>query len=282
MTTADEDILRVEGLDFAYPDGTVALRGIDLEIHRGEFLAIIGQNGSGKTTLAKHFNGLLKPSEGDVIIFGMNTKNASVAETTSRVGYVFQNPDHQLCHRTVEEEAAFGPKNLGLSDEEIKNRVNEQLKFFDLEARRNEDPFFLSKAERQRLAIASVLAMHPELIVVDEPTTGMDHRQSVAMLELLDELNKKGYGVVIITHNMQLVAEYAKRVIVMLEGRVCLDGSPREAFTKTEILEKTFLKPPQIARLSLMLSDFGFGVTLNTKEFVETLNEKSIGTRRKR
>ncbi|RLG46222.1 MAG: ABC transporter, partial [Thermoproteota archaeon] len=169
-----QPVIKTENLFFQYKNGPVALKGINLEVYQGEFVAIIGQNGAGKTTLAKHFNGLLKPTKGDVIIDGMNTKDALITDLAKTVGFVFQNPDHQFFSFTVEEEVAFGPRNLGLSDEEVKNRVDEALSTVGLEKMRQRHPFTLSRGQRQRLAVASVLAMHPKMIVLDEPTTGQD------------------------------------------------------------------------------------------------------------
>ncbi len=250
----------------------MALRGVDLKIRRGEFLAIIGQNGSGKTTLAKHFNGLLKPTSGDVIINGLNTNDASIAELAKRVGYVFQNPDHQLCTRTVQDELSFGPRNIGVEPGEIMARVDRVIKMFDLERYRQTHPFLLGRADRLRVAVCSVLTMEPEIIVVDEPTTGQDMRQSYELMEMLKHLNEEGRTVIFITHNMRLVAEYARRTVVMRQGSIVMDDKTAEVFSHPDILADTFLSPPQITQLAQQLGKFGIppGV-LSVKEMYDIM-----------
>ena len=250
----------------------MALSGVDLKIGRGEFLAIIGQNGSGKTTLTKHFNGLLKPTSGDVIINGLNTKNASIAELAKRVGYVFQNPDHQLCTRTVQEELSFGPRNIGVEPAEIKSRVDSVIKTFALERYRQTHPFLLGRADRLRVAVCSILTMEPEIIAVDEPTTGQDMRQSYELMEMLKGLNEHGRTIIFITHNMRLVAEYARRTIVMRQGSIVMDDKTSEIFSHPDILADTFLSPPQITQLGQQLGEYGIpqGV-LSVKEMDEIM-----------
>jgi energy-coupling factor transport system ATP-binding protein len=258
MESFKKPIIRVKNLTHVYPDGTLALEGINLEIYEGEFIGIIGQNGSGKTTLVKHFNGLLKPTKGEVFIDGVNTKNLTVAQLSTKVGYVFQNPDHQICQSTVFDEVAFGPRNLGLSENEIKERVQLALKAVGIEKLSRKHPLLVSKGERQRIAIASVLAMRPKILIIDEPTTGQDYGQSKEIMDLINELNKEGITVIVISHNMRLIAEYTKRVIVFFQGRIILDGTTRYVFSQHEVLEKAFIKPPQITRLAQMLMDHGF------------------------
>jgi len=257
-----DSIIQVKDLWHVYPDGTTALKGVNLDVPRGEFLAVIGQNGSGKTTLAKHFNGLLKPTKGIVVVDGVDTRKTSTSTLATKVGYTFQNPDHQICCSTVEAEVAFGPRQLDLSEDEIRRRVDKWLNMLGLEGFRNEHPFFLNKAERQRVAVASVLAMEPEVLVVDEPTTGMDWKQSYAALDMLKSLNATGKTVIIITHNMRLVAEYARRVVVMLDGLVLIEGSVEEVFSVLDILNKAFLRPPQVTELAHKLKEFGVPPTV--------------------
>jgi energy-coupling factor transport system ATP-binding protein len=244
-------------LEHVYSGRVRALRGVDLRIRQGEFLAVIGQNGSGKTTLTKHFNGLLKPTSGDVIVNGLSTKNASIAQLAKRVGYVFQNPDHQLCMRTVQEELSFGPRNLGIEPAEIKSRVDNIIKAFDLEKYRQTHPFLLGRADRLRVAVCSVLTMEPDIVVVDEPTTGQDMRQSYELMEMLKNLNEQGRTIVFITHNMRLVAEYARRTVVMRQGSIVMDDWTAEVFSHPDILADTFLSPPQITQLAQRLGVYG-------------------------
>ena len=251
-------LVQARGLHYTYPDGTSALRGIDLEIHRGDFVAIIGENGSGKTTLVKHFNGLLKSTEGNVSVMGIDTRNATIAELSTRVGYVFQNPDDQICTSRVKEEVAFGAKNLGLPRDEIVRRSEKAMKETGIYHLKDQHPLYLGKGERQRVAVASILAMQPEVLIVDEPTTGQDRRQSRQMMDMTRQLYSQGYTVIIITHDMRLVADYAKRVVVLCNGKVLFDGSPADAFSRPEKIRESALQPPQITQLAQMLRDFGF------------------------
>jgi energy-coupling factor transport system ATP-binding protein len=248
-----EPAVKVQGLEHAYPDGTLALRGVDLELRRGEYVAIVGSNGSGKTTLAKHLNGLLRPTRGSVWVAGVEAARVRPSELARRVGYCFQNPDHQLFCQTVEEELAFGPRHLGLSEAEVRARVERVLETVGLAPWRNEHPFFLGKGQRQRLAVGAALTIEPEIIIVDEPTTGQDHAMCEEIMALLDRLNQAGHTVVIITHDMELVAEHCRRVLVMADGRIIADGSPAQVFADAEVTARARIEPPQVARLSLAL-----------------------------
>lgn len=249
-----ERIVDMRRVRFAYPDGTLALDGIDLSINKGEYIAIIGQNGSGKTTLVKHLVGLLKPTEGDVEVFGSNTRDLSVANLATNVGYIYQNPDHQLFCSTVFEECAYGLRNLHLPESDIKKRVGKVLETMGLTGLETTEPFVLGKGQRQRIAIAATLAMMPDIIIIDEPTTGQDMKQSKAVMKLLDTLNERGKTIIIITHNMRLVAEHARRVIVLAQGKILLDASVRKVFSEFETLNRTFLTPPQITRFARRIS----------------------------
>jgi energy-coupling factor transporter ATP-binding protein EcfA2 len=259
-----ESIISLKDVSYSYPDGTAALRDVTLEFARGEFTAIIGQNGSGKTTLVKHIVGLLQPTVGEVRIFGKKTSEMSIKEIATKVGYVYQNPDHQLFCQTVYEECAYGLRNLGLSEPEIRRRVSEILGRVGLQGLEKVDTFLLGKGQRQRLAIASTLVMNPEVIIVDEPTTGQDMSQSTSIMELLASLHREGRTVLIVTHNMRLVAEYAERVVVMQAGRVVLDGDVRTVFSQVEKLREALITPPQITQLGQLLS--GDSVTPLTVE----------------
>ncbi|MFQ6080503.1 MAG: ABC transporter ATP-binding protein [Candidatus Bathyarchaeia archaeon] len=258
------EIIRVENLWHVYPGEVTALRGVNLTIYEGEFVAIIGQNGSGKTTLVKHFNGLLKPTKGRVSVYGVDTSKASIAELSKRVGYAFQNPDHQLCNETVRKELAFGPINLGFSENEIEERVAKAAERLGLKGVLDEKPFSLSKGERQRVAIASILTMGPEVLIIDEPTTGQDYRMSKEIMDFCKALNEEGKTIIVITHDMNLAAEYSERVIVLKDGEILCEGPPGEVFSQVEMLEKTYLEPPQITRLAQRLTEFGIPSTLLT------------------
>lgn len=243
-------IIQVKDLEHTYPNGKTALKGVDLTIREGEFLAIIGHNGSGKTTLVKHFNGLLLPTKGDVVVEGKNTKESSIFEIGKTVGYVFQNPDHQIFANTVYEEVAFSPKIRGCSQEEIEERVKEALKAVDMEGFEEEDPFSLTKGQRQRIAVASILSARPKVIILDEPTTGLDYKEQRQMMELIKKLNENGHTIIMVTHTMWVVAEYAHKVGVVNQGKLALYGSTREVFSKEEELLDYYLKVPHIVSFS--------------------------------
>ncbi|UCC69472.1 MAG: ATP-binding cassette domain-containing protein [Armatimonadota bacterium] len=247
--TYGQPIIEVRGLTHRYAAGDPAVHKADLLLRRGECVAIIGQNGSGKTTLVKHFNGLLRPTEGDVLVSGESTRDRPLNALAQHVGYVFQNPDHQIFAATVAEEVAFAPTNFGLDRDEVASRVAESLAAVGFSGRENDDPFSLTKGERQRVAVASVLAGRPQVLIFDEPTTGLDERESRRMMALINQLNQRGHTIVLITHAMWLAAEYAHRVIVMHQGRILLDAPTRSAFAQTDVLRQAAIIPPQIVRL---------------------------------
>lgn len=252
--------IQVKDLVFRYSDGTQALNGINLNIGEGEFIAFIGQNGSGKTTLSKCLNGLFKPSEGDIWVDGLNSRTTPIVQMVKRVGYVFQNPDHQLFNSNCWDEIAYGPRNIQLDEAEVKARVEEAAKVVGLpEDKFTEHPFFLTKGLRQRVAIASILALRPKVIIVDEPTTGQDSSQSLEIMDFLLSLNQeRGHTIIVITHVMPIVARYARRVVAMGMGQVLLDGPTDEVFSQTEVLAKTFIEPPHITQLAQSAQDLGF------------------------
>src|SRR5215207_6759605 len=241
-----EPLVEVRGLAHRYPNGVVALEGVDLAVRRGEFLAVLGQNGSGKTTLVKHFNGLLEPTEGTVRVGEEETSEQGLRQLGQSVGYVFQNPDHQIFSDTVADEVAFGPRIRGLEEGEIEERVEEALAAVGLEGRGGEDPFGLTKGERQRVAVASVLSVRPEVLILDEPTTGLDYAEQRSMMDLVRGLNEAGSTIIVVTHTMWVVAEYAHRAVVVRDGRVALQGTIREVFAKEDELRDASLRPPHI------------------------------------
>ncbi len=248
-----EVIISLRNVSYTYPDGTVAINGVNIDIRRGEFLAIIGPNGSGKTTLLKLITGIIKPTRGSVKIFGKDSRELNISDIAFKIGFVFQNPDHQLFCSTVYEECAYALRNAGLNENEIRRRVKNVLKELDLSNFENTPPYFLSKGQRQRLALATVLVMEPEVIIVDEPTTGQDYEQSRYIMELLKKLNNRGKTIIIVTHDMKLVAEYAERVIVLKDGKILADAPTREIFKNVKLLEEISLTPPQITLLTLKL-----------------------------
>ncbi|MCU0851748.1 MAG: energy-coupling factor ABC transporter ATP-binding protein [Thermoplasmata archaeon] len=254
---SEERVISVRNLKFVYDGGVEALKGINLDIKKGEFLAIVGGNGSGKTTLAKNFNGLLRPSHGTVTVMNRPAASQTVAELSRVIGYAFQNPDHQLFCSSVEEEVRFGPANLGYSDEEVKRKVEHAIETMDLQSLRGLPPFSLRLGERRRVSIASVIAMDPQIIVLDEPTTGLDAGETKVLMEKISHLNREGRTIVLITHDMRLVAESSSRVVVMSDGRIVLDSDPRGAFADIDLLRNCSLVPPPVMLLAHSLAKYG-------------------------
>jgi cobalt transport protein ATP-binding subunit len=253
-----EPAIEVSDLVFRYTSGGAdVLRGVNLRIERGDFVALVGQNGAGKTTLAKQFNGLLRPSAGSVKVLGRDTRSAPVADMARAVGYVYQNPDHQIFAQRVRAEAAFGPRNLGLTEAEVERRVEEALDLVGLREHADDFAFSLGRGQRQKLAVASVLAMEPPILVVDEPTTGLDQSGARGILDLLSRWNREGRTIVAITHDMSLVAERIPRTVVVSDGRILADGPTREVLTDAELLHTAFLRPPQATRIAQRLTDLG-------------------------
>jgi energy-coupling factor transport system ATP-binding protein len=262
-TAEEHPVVEAHRVSFSYPHGPRVLDTVNLKIDAGEFLAIVGQNGSGKTTLAKHLVGLLQPTDGRIVLGGRDRASLRPAETAAEIGYVFQNPDHQIFAATVEDEVAFGPRNFGLAPDKVEERTAEVLRAVNLEHARTSDPFLLSKGERQRLAVASVLALRPRTLILDEPTTGLDYREQRRMMGLVSELNRSGITIVIITHAPWLVAEYARRVVLMRKGRVLFDGQTRDFFEHDVLLTGASFKPPEVTVLARR-----FGISaLHPEEF---------------
>ena len=251
-------------LRHTYANGVTALRGIDLEIRPGEFVAIMGRNGSGKTTLSKHLNGLLKASSGRLSVLGRDPARVGTAAMAHFVGYVFQNPDHQIFSQTIAEEFAFGLRNTGLAEAEIRQRTEEALERAGLDLPLDTYPHFLGKGERQRLALATVLSMRPEILVIDEPTTGLDWRNAKATMATLESLNAAGLTIVFVTHDSRLVAEHAQRVVVMADGEVLADGDPGTVFYDTSTMARAALRPPAVMQLAGALTNDAPGLGIRT------------------
>jgi energy-coupling factor transport system ATP-binding protein len=245
-----EPIIQCKQLEHSYPNGVKAIQGIDLEINKGEMVAIIGQNGSGKTTLAKHFNGLLMPTGGNVWVNGKPTVEQGIFNLGQRVGYVFQNPDHQIFSEFVFDEVAFSPRLRGISEKEVKERVHEALEAVGLEGYEKEDPFSLTKSGRQRVAVAAVLSIQPDVLILDEPTTGLDYREQCSMMNMVQRLNERGSTTIFVTHHMWVVAKYARKVYVVKDGKILLHGPTREVFAQEERLSESFLRPPHFVQFS--------------------------------
>jgi energy-coupling factor transport system ATP-binding protein len=243
----------VKDVHFTYPNGIEALKGISLAVQNGEFVAIMGQNGAGKTTLVKQFNGLLKPTKGTVLVDDINTTKVSVATLARNVGFVFQNPDHQLFSESVEEEIAFALRNFGFKETVIKKRVTWALNLLGLTQYRKTSPFMLSGGERKRVALASVLAWNPRILILDEPTIGQDYQQKEKLRQFILQMRTQRKTVIIVTHDVEFVAECNPRVLLMRDGQIIADGEATKTLTDTDVVTKASIVPPQIAQIFLCL-----------------------------
>jgi len=250
-------MIEVEEITFTYPNGVEALKNVSLAVKEGEFVAIMGQNGAGKTTLVKHFNGLLRPSQGTVRIDGVETTKTSVAAMARKVGFVFQNPDHQLFSETVEEEISFALKNFGFEGETVEKRVTWALNLLGLTQYRKTSPFMLSGGERKRVALASVLAWDPQILIMDEPTIGQDYQQKDKLRQFIIQLQTQGKTVIIVTHDVEFVADCNPRVILMKDGRIVANGEGKEILTNPDALAQSSIVLPQIAQIFKQLSPLG-------------------------
>ncbi len=275
LITEDQPVIRVKDMHFQYPDGTEALKGAELTVWKGEMVALLGINGSGKTTLAKILAGINPPGAGRAEVFGKDLSDRRVRRDLPKwIGYVFQNPDHQIFTRKVFDEVAYGLANLQVPLKEREAIIERTLEMVGLADFVNEDPLFLGKGQRQRLAVASVLAMGPEILIVDEPTTGQDFHMINGIMALMEELHRQNKTFLIITHDMSLVANYCDRAIVMLDGKTAFDGSPRDLFVDADLLSRTHLRSPQAVQLSLAFRKTcqDFPILLNLKEWTKALS----------
>jgi len=254
-------MIKVTDARYVYANGAVlALDGVSLEIPEGQAVGIVGQNGSGKTTLTKLLNGLLKPTSGSIV-----------------VGYVFQNPNHQLFATNVRAELAFGPTNLGLPPDEVERRVEEALAFFDIKQYGEMHPYRLSFPLRKLVGIASVFTMGPKVFVLDEPTTGQDHQTTKVINGLIHRLTKQGSTVICVSHDMPLLADVSERMIVMWNAKIIADGTAREVFGNTEVMTRTHIVPPQVTQISLQLKGRkGKPAALSVDELAKELGAKGV------
>lgn len=274
-THGGEEIICAEGLDFWYEDGTHALKNVNFTIKKGEFVGLIGQNGAGKTTISRIIAGIYRKYQGTIRVTGLDLRDKKVVERIPEyVGYVFQNPDHQIFMRKVYDEVAYGLRNMRISASETEERTKEALAAVGLSGKLDEDPLFLGKGEKRRLTVASILAMRPRVMIVDEPTTGQDHRMSEDIMQLLTNLNDQGTTVVVITHDMTLVSEHTKRVIAMYHGGVIYDGLTRGFFSDQELLDKAAIIPPLAVRLShaYVKEHEGAEMLMNAGEWIKAIS----------
>ncbi|WP_029949857.1 energy-coupling factor transporter ATPase [Parvimonas micra] len=274
--------INFKNVSFVYGEKTpfekLALDNIDLTIKKGEFVGIIGHTGSGKSTLIQHFNGILKPTSGDVFIGDMNTKDKELAKSGLRykIGLVFQYPEYQLFEETIEKDIAFGPKNIGLSEEEVTGRVKEAMEIvgLDYEAKKDKSPFEISGGQKRRVAIAGILAMKPDILILDEPTAGLDPKGRDELFFQIKRLyEKNNITIVLISHSMEDVAKLVNRIIIMKNGHIHLDKSTKEAFSDVDDLKKVGLNVPQITELMDILRKKGHHFSKNILTVDEAFNE---------
>lgn len=258
---------------YVYPNGNVvALDGVSVTVEHGEILGIIGQNGSGKTTLTKLLNGLLKPSAGDVVVNGISTSGRTVQEMSAHIGYVFQNPNHQLFARTVQAELEVGPTNIGIEGDELADRVARAVEFFGLSDVIEEHPYRVSFPIRKLVGIASIVTMEPSILILDEPSTGQDHQTTSIINDLMRKLADQGTTVVCVSHDMPLLADVVKRVIVMKDAQIIADASPREVFADKPLMARTNLQAPQVTDIALQtVVPLGGPVALTPAELADDL-----------
>ena len=268
--------LSCSALRYEYPGGVRALEGVDLVISAGERVAIVGQNGSGKTTLVRHFNGLLRPTEGRVLVGNLDTQTTRIAKLAAVVGLAFQDPDRQIFSGSVEAEVAFGPRNVGLRGAELEASVREALGSVGLDGERQTNPYDLGYSRRKLLTIASVLAMRTPIVVLDEPTTGQDARGIRTIRSIVDRLAAEGRTVIAISHDMRFVSESFSRIVVMRGGRIVSDGTPADAFAEDgwPLLRSTNLEPPFAAVVGARM---GLGPTPTDRAVVDALVARSSG-----
>ncbi|MCK9170926.1 MAG: ATP-binding cassette domain-containing protein [Treponema sp.] len=271
MTEEDRvPVIEVRNLRHVYDNGTEALAGINIKIYRGDFIGVIGQNGSGKSTFIKHLNGLLRPTAGTVLLNGTDIKKESVVKISRTVGFVFQNPDHQIFCPNVEEELLFGPRNMGLNEKEAQDRKDEAMERFGLTQFAKYPPAILGFGIRRKVSIAGIYSMKPDIMILDEPTVGLDWKTTLDLMQIITELNAAGHTILLVTHDMRVISEYTDRSIVLRHGSLILDGKTRDVMKNFSVLQETRITPPDIMKLSDELMQRGFikTHTLTNSEFI--------------
>lgn len=252
-----ETMLEFKDVSFSY-NTTANVQNLNVKVEKGDFIAIIGSNGAGKSTFSKLCNGLLTPTTGDVFVLDKNTRREKVSSLARHIGFLFQNPDRQICCNTVKEEIAFSLRNNGIPEDEIKRRVKATLEEFGFDGK--VEPFNLSRGQRQRLCLACLIALNPEILILDEPTTGLDYKECMMMMNRIKQLNENGTTVIMVCHDMEVVLDFAKTVVVMNRGQILGQGETRKILADTQLLEKARLLQPQIAQVSTMLGNDFAGI----------------------
>lgn len=252
-----ETMLEFKDVSFSY-NTTANVQNLNVKVEKGDFIAIIGSNGAGKSTFSKLCNGLLTPTTGDVFVLDKNTRRVKVSSLAKHIGFLFQNPDRQICCNTVKEEIAFSLRNNGIPEDEIKQRVKATLEEFGFDGK--VEPFNLSRGQRQRLCLACLIALNPEILILDEPTTGLDYKECMMMMNRIKQLNENGTTVIMVCHDMEVVLDFAKTVVVMNRGQILGQGETRKILADTQLLGKARLLQPQIAQVSTMLGNDFAGI----------------------
>ena len=267
--------LSTKNLSYTYPDGTHALKNVNMEILKGQKVAIMGPNGAGKSTLFSHFNGLTEPTSGHIELDGKTMKydKKTLLEVRQKVGIVFQDPNDQLFAPTVKEDVAFGPMNLGLSYEEVEKRVSEALELVGMEKFRDKTPHHLSGGQQKRVAIAGIIAMRPEIMILDEPTAGLDPEGVDKVLDILNDLNKDGMSIVISSHDIEMVNGFAEKIFVLNDGEILASGDKHEIFSNKELLKTAHLKAPIATEILYKLKSNGFDVDTTKISINEVVDE---------
>ena len=271
----NETHLSIKNLSYTYPDGTHALKNVNMEILKGQKVAIMGPNGAGKSTLFSHFNGLTEPTSGYLELDGkkMEYDKKSLLEVRQKVGIVFQDPNDQLFAPTVKEDVAFGPMNLGLSYEEVEKRVDEALELVGMKKFKDKTPHHLSGGQQKRVAIAGIIAMRPEIMILDEPTAGLDPQGVDQVLTILNNLNKDGMSIVISSHDIEMVNGFAEKIFVLYEGEILAVGDRHEIFSNKELLKKAHLKAPVTTEILYQLKEKGFNIDTTKININEVVDE---------
>ncbi len=266
---SSDTVLSFQNVSFSYNE-TANVKNLNVNIHKGDFTAIIGSNGAGKSTFSKLCNGLLKPSAGDVLVLDKNTKKEKVSNLAKHIGFLFQNPDRQICCGTVREEIAFSLRNNKVPESEIKTRVENTIKEFGFNP--DTEPFNMSRGQRQRLCLACLIALNPEILILDEPTTGLDYRECMEVMEKIRQLNENGTTVIMVCHDMEVVLDFAKKIIVMNRGEILGEGPTRKVLSDDTLLNKARLLPPQIAQVAKLLGS-GFEGIFTDDELIARIKE---------
>ncbi len=266
---SSDTVLSFQNVSFSYNE-TANVKNLNVNIHKGDFTAIIGSNGAGKSTFSKLCNGLLKPSAGDVLVLDKNTKKEKVSNLAKHIGFLFQNPDRQICCGTVREEIAFSLRNNKVPEAEINTRVENTIKEFGFNP--DTEPFNMSRGQRQRLCLACLIALNPEILILDEPTTGLDYRECMEVMEKIRQLNENGTTVIMVCHDMEVVLDFAKKIIVMNRGEILGEGQARKVLNDDTLLNKARLLPPQIAQVAKLLGP-GFEGIFTDDELIARIKE---------